>query len=183
MREQRKQHSCIRTNLATPMAPVWRRRIALPLTPRAVRLEMIEAGDIHLTPLDKMLDDAQADALEQYAVMEGALNGNARAQDYAGDRVRGTRLGMAPLPDRLFQPLRWHAEVKRWLTAAELNILAQFCLQQSRDERALSDAQLGIMLAPSYKNKAVAWRDRLVKVASRLVALQRSIPRSKRKWL
>lgn len=161
-----------KTNIATPLAPVWRRRITLPLTPRAVRLEMIEAGDIHLTPLDKMLDDAEADALEQYTVMEAALCGNARAQDYAGDRVRGTRLGMTPLPDRLFQPLRWHAELKRRLTANERNVLSWFCVQQWRDERMLSDAELGLKFKPWSKNKAAAWRKIVVEVAARLVALR-----------
>ena len=159
------------TNLATPLAPVWRRRIRLPLTPRAVRMEMLEAGDIRLTPLDRMLSDEEADALEQYAAMEEVLSGSTRAQDYLGDK-RGKSSGMSPLPDYLLRPLHLHAVLKNMMSIPDKNALYQFCLQQWRAESAMSDAELGIIVAPKDKDKAAAWRTTVVYIAKRIVKLR-----------
>lgn len=157
------------TNVATPLAPVWRRRIPMPLTPRAVREEMLAAGDIRLTPLDRLLDDAAADALERYALCEDALRGNARGEANADRVQRSPHFGMrSPVPDGLIAELAKHAEVKKRLTKTELAILAQFCLQQWRHPDAKSDAELGLIVS-SAKNKAAAWQHLVAQTAEKLL--------------
>jgi hypothetical protein len=145
-------------NLATENHPVWRRRHMLPLTPQAVRAEQVEAGIIRRTPLDALLTDAEAQALERYAANEDMLRGNARAQDYCGDRVQTSRQNMAPIHDDALPGLRAHAMLKQRLPKRHQAILTIFCFQQWRDPQARSDAQLGLLLAPRARDKGLAWR-------------------------
>lgn len=163
--------SQIRDNIATPLAPVWRTRRLLPLTPQAIRYEQLSDGTLHRTPLDLLLDDAQAQALEHYAWCEELLQGSARCADYSGDRVQSTRLAMAPLTPVQLQQLHEHAYIKRRLHGATLRVLALFSAQQSADPAARSDAQLGIVFYPNARDKSAAWRERVAAAAAELVRL------------
>ena len=60
---------------AVPGYKVMRERVRLPLTPHAVKRDMIEAGRLMLTPLDRMLSPAEAHALERWALNEHTLAG------------------------------------------------------------------------------------------------------------
>lgn len=153
-------------NIATKESPVYRRRMILPLTPRAVRDEQVVSGAVRKTPLDALLTEAEAAALEEYAYCEDVLAGNARAQDYCGDRVQSARSSMAPIPDSAMARLRTHAAIKKGLDERSRAILTLFCLQQRRDPTSLSDAQYGLQWCSDQKNKAAAWRNAVAQAAA-----------------
>lgn len=159
-----------RDNIATKHHKVWRLRIITPLTIRAIREQQLtDDGTLIRTPLDALCSDAIADALELYAACEALLSGNARCTDYVGDRVQSTRRDLTPLADRHMAALRHHAAIKRRLPRRTLAILAAWCLQQWRHESALSDAQLGLIVAPSASNAARAWQEAVAEAGKRLV--------------
>jgi hypothetical protein len=163
------QRPRVMDNIGTAMAPTYRARIATPLTPRAVRAVIIAgAHDVseaqrdawiaeRMTPLDRMLDDDQAAALELYVDCEQLLAGNARCGDYTGDRVMTSRSGgMSPLPDDRMAALAAHQEVKRKLGGPERNVLAIFVAQMI-GALAPTEAQAGIMLGLVGKDKRAAY--------------------------
>lgn len=170
-----------RDNLATPSCPVWRLRIRTPLTPRAVRAEIARelAGlsdhererryHEQLTPLDKLLTDDEAHALEEFAMCEELLSGNARCSDYAGDRVQTSRNNMSPIADRFVIKLALHSKCKKMLGERELIVLYDFCAQMRGE--GLSDAALGLKHGLPGRNKARAWQDEVKRVAERLSVL------------
>src|SRR5688572_26027308 len=81
-------------NMATPGAPVWRRRLRKPYTCWAVRADLLrQAADLpdrerqlyvrrRLTELDKALSDDEAEALERWLDCEEMLQGRVKISDY-----------------------------------------------------------------------------------------------------
>lgn len=170
-----------RDNLATRDCPVWRLRIRTPLTPRAVRAEIARelAGlsdherekryHEQLTPLDKLLTDDEAAALEEYLACEDILAGNARVSDYAGDRVQTSRSDMSPINDRFFVRLARHQNRKSMLSERDVTALALFVAQMSGD--SLGDAECALKMGLPGRHKSRAWQDEVKRVAERLAAI------------
>lgn len=152
-----KARRTVRDNIATDMAPVWRHRLMTPLTPRAVREELIaqlhgepEAMrqawlDARLTELDHLLDDAEADCLERFCQCEEMLGGNARCSDYLGERAYGGH-GCTPLPDEALEALAGHAEAKKQLSGPTRGVLLVFLVQQLAWDGAPTAEQAAAML-------------------------------------
>lgn len=109
-------------NIATPGAPVWRRRIRKPFTVKAVRLQLIaQAADLpelereryvrrRLTKLDLALTDEQAEAVEEWLLCEELLSGRVKISDY-GDRTGGGSGRASPIPDALMGRLKRHSKL------------------------------------------------------------------------
>ncbi len=169
-----------RDNLATRDCPVWRLRIRTPLTPRAVRAEIARelAGmsdherekryHEQLTPLDKLLTDDEAAALEMYWRCWEILQGMPRGTDYAGDRVQTPRNNMSPIADRFVIKLALHAKCKKMLTERDLQILHSFCEQMQGN--GYSDAQLAIKYGLTGMRKAHSWQAEMKRVAEVLAS-------------
>lgn len=115
-------------NVATPGAPVWRRRLRKPFTCWAVRAELLsQAAELsdrerqlyvrrRLTDLDKALDDDEAEALERWLDCEDMLQGRVKISDY-GDRTGGGSGQASPVPDRVIMAMEAHAWAKRGMPA------------------------------------------------------------------
>jgi hypothetical protein len=171
-----RQRAIIHDNIATPNAPVWRARIKTPLTPRAVRNELIKQShseadaqawlEARMTPLDRCLSDEQAEALELYVMCEQMLAGSARCADYAGDRVQTSRSDMSPMNDRWLIRLACHAELKKRLSETDRAMLALFTEQQ--EGKGPSDAMAALRFGLPARDKARAWVQALALVAGRL---------------
>lgn len=111
-------------NIATPGAPVWRRRLRKPFTCWAVRTDLLrQAADLpdrerqlyvrrRLTELDKALSDDEAEALERWLDCEELLQGRVKISDY-GDRTGGGSGQASPVPDRVIAAMEDHAQAKR----------------------------------------------------------------------
>ena len=167
-------------NIATPGAPVWRARYATPLTPRAVRRELVKQAmelpelergawiDARRTPLDRLLSDDEADALEDYVACECVLAGNARCVDYAGDRVQTSRGEMDLISSDWLENLEGHIAVKKRLRRRDLQILTTFVRQMSNDD-APSDAEAAISLGLEGSDRRGAWYEAVWLVARKLV--------------
>jgi hypothetical protein len=123
-------------NIATPGAPVWRRRIRKPFTCKAVRLQLIaQAADLpeiereryvrrRLTKLDLALSDEQAEAVEEWLLCEELLSGRVKISDY-GDRTGGGSGRASPVPDALMGRLREHARLGARVFCGWLDELAR----------------------------------------------------------
>lgn len=125
-------------NIATPGAPVWRRRLRKPYTCWAVRMELVrQSAELpdgerqlyvrrRLTELDKALSDDEAEALERYLDCEETLGGRGAISNFSGSsRVTGAA---SPVPDSVMEKLKLHAADKRLLPpshAQVLNVLAR----------------------------------------------------------
>jgi hypothetical protein len=121
-------------NIATPGAPVWRRRIRKPFTCKAVRLQLIaQAADLpelereayvrrRLTKLDLALSDEQAEAVEEWLLCEEVLSGRVKISDY-GDRTGGGSGRASPVPDALMGRLKSHARLKKHLSYRATHML------------------------------------------------------------
>jgi hypothetical protein len=172
----------IQDNIATPMAPVWRARIATPLTPRAVREQILSTlGDIgaaerqrwlarRRSPLDKMLTEDEAGVLERWTRNEELMSGRARTADFCGDRVQTSRCNVAPLHDEALGELHHHMIVRKSLDREALELLTVFTQQMSRDREVMSPAEAGLRFFPKAKNKSMAYYQALRDLAARLVA-------------
>lgn len=173
---------CVITdNIATQLAPVWRARIATPLTPGAVRAQILEASqDIpetervrwlqrRRTQLDKLLTEDEATVLERWCAAEERLNGSARTADITGDRVQTSRSQMAPLHDDELARLGWHAAIKRTIAFEDTTLLTIFRRQMARDREVMTPAQVGIYLFPNAQNKRVAYFEALQRIAQKLI--------------
>jgi hypothetical protein len=171
----------VHDNIGTELAPTWRARYATPLTPRAVRAQIIaQAHDVseaqregwiaeRMTPLDRMLDDDQSAALEAYVDCERLLAGNARCGDYTGDRVMTSRAGgMSPLPDDRMPELARHSAVKLSLSGPQRNIMAVFVAQQS-GALSWTEPQAAIRLGLPGKDKRQAYYMAVMEVSIVLV--------------
>jgi hypothetical protein len=167
----------VHDNIATPGAPVWRARIKTPLTPRAVRNELIKQShsegdaqgwlEARMTPLDRCLSDEQAEALEAYYDCEMKLNGVARGVDYTGDRVQSSRYDMSPISDEWQVRLARHSALKKRLSDVDTAMLALFIEQQ--EGKGPSDAMAALRFGLPARDKARAWVQALALVAGRLV--------------
>jgi hypothetical protein len=123
-------------NIATRYAPVWRARVTTPLTPRAVRQQlMTQANELHemerqryvrrrLTALDRALDDDEADALERWLLCEEMLAGRVKIGNY-GDQTGGGKNNASPIPDSMIVLVQAHMRDKRLLDRASLRVLAK----------------------------------------------------------
>jgi hypothetical protein len=169
----------VHDNIATPSHPVWRARYATPLTSRAVRGHYVaQAMEIpenqregwladRKTPLDRLLEDDEADALETYFDCERMLSGNARCGDYTGDRVMTSRAGgMSPLPDAWMGTLSQHMARKSMLSGYQIAVLFFFVAQQAGD--AISDAQAAMQLGLHGRKRASAYVEAIAECARRL---------------
>lgn len=171
----------IRDNIATPNCPVWRLRVARPLTIRAIRAEIARelaslpdhereaVYEAKLTPLDRMLSEDVAAALEEYLACEDILAGNARVSDYAGDRVQTSRSDMSPINDRFFVRLARHQNRKSMLSERDVNALALFVAQMSGD--SLGDAECALKMGLPGRHKSRAWQEEVKRCAERLAAI------------
>lgn len=176
MRHRRVVHD----NIATRNAPVWRARYATPLTPRAVRQELVNQAmevseaerpgwlDARRTPLDRLLTDDEANALEEYVACESILAGTARCVDYAGDRVQTSRGDMEIISDRWLIKLSNHVVNKHCLTGRDLQILTTFTLQMTSSDNPISDAEAAISLGLQGSDRRAAWVEAVADVARKL---------------
>jgi len=174
----------IRDNIATPMAPIWRARIATPLTPRAVREQVLTSlGDINgadqqrflaqrRSPLDKMLSEDEAEALERWARNEETMSGRARTADFCGDRVQTSRCNVAPLHDEALVALHRHMSIRKSLEPGSQEILTVFTRQMARDRETMSPAEAGLHFFPTAKNKRLAYYQALRDLAAWLVSIR-----------
>jgi len=169
----------VHDNIATPSHPVWRARYATPLTTRHVRSHYIElamemgADERELwliermTPLDKLLTDDEAAALEAYFDAEQMLAGNARSSDYVGDRVMSSRVGgMSPLPDAWVPIIAAHHAIRARLRSSEIETLALFVVQQAGNP--ISDAQCAIRLGLAGRKRGKAYVQAVARCARRI---------------
>jgi hypothetical protein len=150
---------------------VSRQRSKLLLTPRSVRIEMISERRLHVTELDRMLNEEEANALERWATNEQGVSGRAKTQRWDNSPT-GTRRPMdcAPIPDHLIDRLNQHGRVKRRLDAHTAEILGVFTAMQNRNEGALSLAQYGLIYCPKEKNKSAGFLKLIVEAAKVLIA-------------
>jgi hypothetical protein len=175
MRHRRVVHD----NIATRNAPVWRARYATPLTPRAVRQELVNQAmevseaerpgwlDARRTPLDRLLTDDEANALEEYVTCESILAGTARCVDYAGDRVQTSRGDMEIISDRWLIKLSNHLVTKKRLRRRDLEIISTFC-QQMGNDFPISDAEAAISLGLQGSDRRAAWVEAVAEVARKI---------------
>lgn len=160
-----------RENVSTvPGHKVWRQRIRLPLTPHAVKKEMAEEGRLKLTPLDKLLEPAQAYALERWALNEQTLSGKTATQNWESSKSRcGTVTEFSPISDNRIEAVMTHSAFKKRLPDYTLDVLAAFTAMQNRHEGALSAAQYGFVYCPNAKNKSAAFLHEIVGASDVLV--------------
>jgi hypothetical protein len=137
-------------NIATPGAPVWRGRVTTPLTPPAVRSQLInQSADLadaerqryvsrRLTALDRALDDDEAAALDEWLVCEELLNGRTKSGDW-GDRTSGGGGWASPIPDTMMARCARHAALKRRLPAIHLEALYALTVMSSAPYWDLAD--------------------------------------------
>ncbi len=124
-------------NLATELAPVWRGRLTTPLTPWAVRRQLIAQAEgktddarrvyvsRRLTPLDRALNDDEASALEEWLLCQEMLAGRAKGQSW-GDTAGGGATQRSPIPDRMMRRLQLHARLQRHMPARHQITLQAF---------------------------------------------------------
>lgn len=167
-------------NIATPGAPVWRARYATPLTPRAVRREIVRQAmelpdheraswiDARRTPLDRALSDEEANALEDYVMCEAILAGSARCADYCGDRVQTARAEMQHISDSWRSNLLAHESLSKRLNQHDAQILSTFT-QQMGNDFAPSDAEAAILFQLPGSDRRAAWVACVAAVARKLV--------------
>jgi hypothetical protein len=162
-----------RENISTVAGhTVWRQRSKLLLTPRSARAEMIRERRLHVTELDRMLNEEEANALERWAANEEGISGRAKTQRWDNSPT-GTRRPMdcAPIPDHLIDRLNRHGRVKRCLDQHTLEILAAFTAMQNRDEGALSAAQYGLIYCPDVRENKTKFMLRLIVNAAKALVL------------
>lgn len=129
-------------NIATKTAPVWRGRLTTPLTPWAVRMQIIAQaeGDTdaqrqtyvrrRLTALDRALTDDEAAALEEWLICEEMLSGRTKGQSW-GDRTGGGSGQRSPVPDSMMARMERHAELRRRMPVPLLFTLIHFATMMS----------------------------------------------------
>jgi hypothetical protein len=186
-----KKRRVIRENVATRAQPVWRHRVATPLTPRVVRerafaeepglseeraalrrRDRIRHTLRQLTELDRLVDADEADVLERWVVAEGYLAGRVSGVAYVEERVGGGSVGGASLlPDRVMGLVGRHRVYKAGLGERERIAMGVFVEQMSGSVEALTEAQAGLRFcAGAARDKRRAWCLFLAGIAKRLVA-------------
>ena len=186
-----KARRTVTDNLGTRDHRIERRRIATPLTPRAVRMQMLaipewaapdKIGELMeerrtdlagmLTELDRLLSDEEAIALERFCDCEEARAGNARCPEWLAERVQTSAANYAPINDDRMQLLIVHGSVKRALPPYLGVVLQVFVSQQLCLPGAPSDAQAAIRLGIPGKHRSHAWHLAVKAAAVHLVAMR-----------
>lgn len=137
------------------------------LTSYAVRMQMIAAGDVRLTELDRMISDEEARALEQWALCEEVLCGRVKSASWEVGRGGGGQ--SAPIPDGWLATLAAHSRKRFGVGLGYRKILMAFTALQNGSEGALSAAQYGLQLFPKARNKREAFIAAVARVARKLV--------------
>jgi hypothetical protein len=138
------------------------------LTPLSQRLALMKAGKVHLTTLDRMLEDGEVCALDKWTQCEEVLQGQAKAACLDGKG--GAMFIRSPIPDDWLRVIRQHVTMQRCLPARSLRLLAAFTAIQNGLEGALSPAQYGLRFYPHAKNKRMAFLDGIAETACGLTA-------------
>lgn len=140
------------------------------LTPIGQRLAMSKAGKLQLTTLDRMLDDAEANALERWALCEELLHGSAKAVSFDGGS--GGSLVRSPIHDEQIKAVHEHMRFRKRLPChgVQFRLLAAFAANQNGVEGALSPAQYGLRFFPGAKNKRMAFLDGIAETACGLTS-------------
>lgn len=143
-------------NLATANHPVWRRRIRLPLTPWAVRCDLIaQSAEVpeherpayvsrRLTALDRRLSDAEAQALEEWLLCHELLNGSAKIPSY-GDRSQCEGVKFSPIRDSMMKRVNRHAQNLRSIPVGHRRILDALAAMMSSREWDFGRAGLALI--------------------------------------
>lgn len=172
----------IQDNIATKSEPVWRRRVRTPLTPWAIRQQLItDAAELpeserlkflahRLTALDKALSDEAAVALEEWLLCEETLCGRGTVGDYLGSGAKESQISFSPVPDHMFERLRAHAMLKKGLKTQDLQLLQQLGLMmQSRDWDFGAAGRIIFGRQLQYRKAKAKWIEAVAKAATRLV--------------
>jgi hypothetical protein len=122
--------------------------------------------DARLTPLDRLLSDDEAHALEGYCLCEMIRMGSARCADYAGDRVQTSRSDMTALPDDWLARLAAHASVKARLGGPDRNVMAIFVAQYVSGDGVPSAAEAALMLGLRGRDRRATWWEAVKGVAA-----------------
>lgn len=124
-------------NLATKTAPVWRGRLTTPLTPFAVRMQLLAQAEGNtnaerhayvrrrLTVLDRALSDNEAAALDEWLICEELLDGRAKGQSWC-DGGGGGDGRPSPISDRMMARMERHAELRRRMPGVHRITLQRF---------------------------------------------------------
>lgn len=160
--------------------PVVRIRICTPITPRAVRAQLLDAANDlpesvrgtfvqkRLTALDRMLTDEEAAALETWAHLEADM-ARAKTCDLAGDRVQTSRSNIVPLSITRDHALARRAWVWRRLSQVERSGLTLFVRQMSGERDAPSAEAAGMWLrGVTGKTARAAWHEFVVAMGKTL---------------
>lgn len=127
-------------------------RIVTPITPAAVRQQMLKvfAGlpeddrsrliQTRLTPLDRFLSDDEARALERFATDEENLD-SMKIGAFAGDRVQSSVAQRDGISDYRLAALAEHQRVKRCLSGDQISALRLWCQQMTRAPQAPSNVE------------------------------------------
>jgi hypothetical protein len=180
----------VKINIATPSEPVWLERIETPMTPRAVREQMLRAPEWFtaeqarrwhderlaalpglLTSLDALLTDEEADCLERFLDCEALLAGNAPCGDYDGDRVQSSPHRRSPLPDASMARLKAHAAGKARLSAPSREAMLFFMAQMWGWDGAPSAAQAAMLLGLPGRNRRRAFEEAVKRAGAELAAM------------
>jgi len=138
------------------------------LTPLPQRLALMKAGKVHLTTLDRMLDDDEVRALGKWAECEEVLQGRAKAACLDGKG--GAMYIRSPIPDDWLRLIREHVTMQRYLPARSLRLLTAFTAIQNGLEGALSPAQYGLRFYPRQRDKRMAFLNGIASIACGLTA-------------
>lgn len=163
--------------------PIVRVRVRTPITPKAVRDQLlaalhdypqtkkVELIKSRLTPLDRYLTDDQAAALEKYAVEEENLE-RMNIGSFAGDRVQSSPTN-DPMTGHRLDMLSQHQRIKTMLGWSELASLRIWCQQMTAMKMAPSFAEAGWTIHRTGNNKQAeqAWFEFLARVGARLSKL------------
>lgn len=148
---------------------VWRYRSKIPLTPRAVRAQMVRDNGVKLTPLDRVLSEHQADVLERWACNEQLLHGRTKTASLEKGGG-GIVTGKAPIADGVIYQVGRHQRCKRTMSGNDLRILQTFTQQQNNDADALTPAEAGLEICPMARNKSEAYYQALQGAAEGLIS-------------
>lgn len=142
------------------------------LTPFAMRMELAARGSTEFSPLDRLLNDDQARALERWAICAQLIEGKAKTVNYSGG---GTGHGCAsPIPDDWVRSVGQYVHIRsemKMRTRHTLRILDAFSALQNNEPGALSLAGYGIMFFPNARHKRDAFLNAIREAADVLVRL------------
>lgn len=177
-------------NIGTRDHPTPRHRIATPLTPRAVRIQMLKAPEWLdeprasqwleerrselpglLTALDRLLTDEEADCLERYIANEELLAGNVRCADYLQERVYGGGRSSAPLSSDELDRLDGHTAIRKRLGLTMRGVLLIFFAQQTGMDGAPNDFQAAALVGMIGAGRTANWHQAVKRCAQALVAM------------